>query len=318
MIIIFIIMVAINSINSPFRYAGGKFYARRLILEHIPHHDYYIEPFAGGASIFFAKPKVDQNQLNDLDSELINVFRIIRDKPEALIDFLTKNSLKENLIPDKLTKGISEGHPLPACKDLHNFFKNEFVPQNSIESAGRWYYLNRTSYSGIMNNQNMYWGYGDKFSMQPKNWPGNIRRTSQKLQQVKLTAFDFEKVVDTAPDGAFLFVDPPYFNADQDKFYNCVFTTKDHYRLERCLRRNSDRLMLFITYDNSKEVRYLYSWMEEIHDKEWNYCIQRTDDQRNKTNKKGSRYKGKEVFILNFNSNNGSYKNHFQMQMNLA
>lgn len=47
-----------NSINSPFRYPGGKFYARKLILEYIPPHSNYIEPFAGGGSIFFAKNKV--------------------------------------------------------------------------------------------------------------------------------------------------------------------------------------------------------------------------------------------------------------------
>ena len=41
--------------NSPFRYPGGKFYARKLILEHIPKHDSYVEPMCGGASIFFAK-----------------------------------------------------------------------------------------------------------------------------------------------------------------------------------------------------------------------------------------------------------------------
>lgn len=44
-----------DAINSPFRYAGGKFYARRLILEHIPQHNRYIEPFAGGGSIFLRK-----------------------------------------------------------------------------------------------------------------------------------------------------------------------------------------------------------------------------------------------------------------------
>ena len=38
-----------QEINSPFRYAGGKFYARKLIIEFIPKHTFYIEPFAGGA-----------------------------------------------------------------------------------------------------------------------------------------------------------------------------------------------------------------------------------------------------------------------------
>ena len=46
-----------KSMNSPFRYAGGKFYARQLILERLPIHDFYCEPFAGGGSIFFAKSK---------------------------------------------------------------------------------------------------------------------------------------------------------------------------------------------------------------------------------------------------------------------
>ena len=62
-----------GAINSPFRYAGGKFYARKFILNYIPLHSCYIEPFAGGAFIFFAKKKVQENILNDLDEELVNV-----------------------------------------------------------------------------------------------------------------------------------------------------------------------------------------------------------------------------------------------------
>lgn len=290
-----------GTINSPFRYAGGKFYARKLILVHVPLHTSYIEPFAGGGSIFFAKPKVEFNQLNDIDSELVNVYLTIRDNPDELIHFLKKRKAKESRVPEGLTEGILEGNPLPATKELHGFFKNEFKPKNEIERAGRWFYLNRTSYSGIMNNQNMYWGYGDKYSMQPKNWAQNIIRTSEKLQDVEITNLDFENVIDNAPDGALLFLDPPYFNADQDKFYQHFFAKQDHFRLAECLRRNNDRLKLFITYDNTPEIRELYSWMSEMHDKEWNYCIQRTDDQKNGSDKKGERYKGKELFILNYN-----------------
>lgn len=289
-----------GTINSPFRYAGGKFYARKQILAHIPRHTAYIEPFAGGGSIFFAKPKVDFNQLNDIDFELVNVYLTIRDNPIDLINFLKNDPKKENSIPDNLIKGIPEGEPLPASKELHSFFKNIFIPKNNIESAGRWFYLNRTSYSGIMNSQNMYWGYGDKYSMQPKNWANNIIRTNKKLQDVKITNLDFEKVIDNAMDNALLFIDPPYFNADQDKFYQHYFSEQDHLRLAECLKRNNDRLKLFITYDNTPEIRKLYYWMAEMHDKEWNYCIQRTDDQKNGTSKKGERYKGKELFILNY------------------
>jgi len=288
--------------NSPFRYAGGKFYARKLILEHIPPHSYYIEPLAGGASIFFAKNKADYNHLNDLDYNLINVLKIIRDRPEDLILFLTRRRESLSRIPSKLTAQVKIGEPLPATKELHTFFKRDFVANADLEEAGRWFYLNRTSYSGIMNVQNMYWGYGDKFSMQPKNWASNIRRTHSKLNGVMLSCDDFETVIDNAPDRAFLFIDPPYFNADQDKFYNCIFRRDDHYRLVDCLRRNFNRLLLFLTYDNSPEIRKLYHWMVEMHNKEWNYCIQRTDDQKTRSSRKGKRFKGKELFILNYSS----------------
>lgn len=289
-----------DAINSPFRYAGGKFYARKLILEHIPPHNTYIEAFAGGASIFFSKPKVEHNHLNDIDDELMNVLITIRDYPQDLMDFIKVRPKEISRIPKGLLNGTAIGEPLPASKELHTFFKNVYKPRNDIERAGRWFYLNRTSYSGIMNLQNMYWGYGDKYSMQPKNWDKNIIRTNEKLQDVQLTNLDFEMVIDNAPDGAFLFIDPPYFNADQDKFYQHFFSKDDHYRLLECLRRNNHRLKLFITYDNTPKIRELYAWMREMHDKEWNYCIQRTDDQKNGTDRKGERYKGKELFILNY------------------
>ena len=270
-----------QEINSPFRYAGGKFYARKLIIEHIPEHDFYIEPFAGGASIFFAKAKVKNNWLNDIDKDLINCLTIIRDFPEKLI---------ERLKDEKATK------------ERHGYFKNEFKPKSKLDRAVRWFYLNRTSYSGIMNMQNCYWGYGEKYSMRPENWPRNILRTSEKLQGVKLTYLDFDDLIKEVPKNSFLFIDPPYFNADQDKFYACSFKKDDHFRLAKILKKHSKRIKFLVTYDNSPEVRDLYDWVIDMHEREWNYTISRTDDQKNKTDKKGTRSKGKEIFIVNYDS----------------
>jgi len=266
-------------INSPFRYPGGKFYARKLIMEHLVKHSCYVEPFVGGGSIFFAKEKAEVNILNDADPELTNCYLHIRDKVEDLISLLD---------------GI------PADKARHYHFKNIYQPTNPLEKALRWYYLNRTSYSGIMNQQNCYWGYGDKFSMQPKNWPAHLRRCSEKLQGVAITCRDFEKTIEQCPDGAFLFIDPPYFNADQDKFYSRSFDKPSHFRLARLLEQHSPRLKFLLTYDNSPEIRQMYQWANQMLDKEWNYTINRTDDQTKKTNDKGKRYVGKEVFILNY------------------
>ena len=269
--------------HSPFRYPGGKFYARKLILNAIPNHDKYCEPFAGGASIFFAKDKVKENVLNDLDKQLINCYTIIRDKVDNLI---------------KLIDGIE------ATKELHNYYKNEYKPKNNLQKAFRWFYLNRTSYSGIMKSNNCYWGYGRKYSMVPENWPNHLRTVSKRIEGVKLTKLDFEELIGQLEKGYFLFVDPPYFNARQDGFYEASFTKNDHFRLARVLKKYQKKHKFLITYDNCPEVRELYKWCNEISGQEWNYTISRTDDQRNgkklKDGHKGKRYKGQELFIANY------------------
>ncbi len=269
--------------NSPFRYPGGKFYARRLILDVLPHHRDYCEPFAGGASVFFAKEKAETSILNDLDCDVINVLLHIRDHVEALIGKLS---------------GIK------ATKRNHDFYKNRYEPRNDLERAFRWYYLNRTSYSGIMRPENCYWGFGKKYSMRPENWPLHLRTVSDKLQGVELISRDFEEVIDGLPDGCFAFVDPPYYDANQQKFYNCTFTPADHQRLADCLYRHRRRIRFLLTYDEHEAVRDLYSWATSITGKEWNYTINRTDDQRNGTKKKdgfrSTRYKGREVFVRNY------------------
>jgi DNA adenine methylase len=272
-----------NLSNSPFRYPGGKFYARKLILAGLPTHDRYCEPFAGGASIFFAKKIVSQNILNDLDGELINTYLVIRDQVEALI-------------------GLLDG--IPATKELHKFYKFEYQAKNPLERAFRWYYLNRISYSGIMKMENCYWGYGEKYSMRPENWARHLRTVSDKIQKVSFLNRDFETLIDELPDDYFLFVDPPYFNADQDKFYTCSFSKTDHQRLANVLLRNSQRLKFLLTYDNSPMIREMYAWCHSQEEREWNYTIARTDDQRNQKKlvdgHEGTRSKGREIFISNY------------------
>jgi len=257
-----------SDIHSPLRYAGGKYYARKLILNLLPAHTAYLEPFAGGASIFFAKSKAKVNHLNDKDGDVMRVFRVIRDTPDALIAFLADL-------------------PRPT-RDSHAFYKNSFVPNTEIEQAGRWYYLNRISFSGIMKMQNCFWGYGDRNSMPPQHWSRVIRSTSEKLQGVFLTHDDFEIVIDAAEDGTLLFIDPPYFNADQSKFYPVSFNREAHERLVNVLHRNADRLAFLLTYDDCEAIRQMYGWANRIESNEWNYCIS------------GPRPKGKEVFIRNY------------------
>ena len=273
-----------NRSNSPFRYPGGKFYARRLILREVPRHHDYCEPFAGGASVFFAKPtSTGKSILNDRDPDLINTFVHIRDAVEDLIALL-------------------EG--MEATKAIHKYFKHQYTPTTSLERALRWFYLNRTSYSGIMRPENCYWGFGAKYSMGPENWPPHLRTVSDKLQEAILSCLDFEEVIDELPDGCFVFVDPPYYAADQQKFYNVVFEHDDHTRLAQCLERNADRLLFLLTYDNHPDILDLYRWVSSTTVQQWNYTINRTDDQRNGLKRRdgfrGGRDKCSELFIRNY------------------
>ena len=124
-----------SAINSPFRYAGGKFYARKLILEHIPQHSNYIEVFAGGGSIFFAKDKVANNQLNDIDKELINTYQHIQKKPEELILFLTQSYHSRNKKLKELIGVYDRVKMIPASKEIHYYFKNEFTGRCGFDPA---------------------------------------------------------------------------------------------------------------------------------------------------------------------------------------
>lgn len=268
-----------SRINSPFRYPGGKFYARSLIADLIPSHSIYCEPFAGGASIFFAKPKAEKSWLNDLDSALANTFIQIRDDPDRLISLLD---------------GVE------ASKEMHTWYKKEFKPSNRAEEASRWFYLNRTSYSGITKPDNCYWGYDPKFSRPPEKWAAHIREVSAKLQNVKISSQDFQNVINSAEEGSFLFVDPPYYNSDQHKFYAHTFAAEDHRRLSECLKANTERISFLLTYDSHSDIRDMYSWCSSIENREWNYTINRTDYQQKDPEMKGKRGKGQEIFIRNY------------------
>jgi len=76
------------SMNGPLSYIGGKRALAGRIIEMFPEHRAYIEPFAGGAQVFFRKEPSKVEVLNDLDHEVVNFYRVCHQHFEELVRYL--------------------------------------------------------------------------------------------------------------------------------------------------------------------------------------------------------------------------------------
>ncbi len=65
------------------RYHGGKKRIAPWIISHFPSHDIYVEPFGGAGSVLMRKPRCKGEVYNDINSEVVNVFRVLRDIDQA-------------------------------------------------------------------------------------------------------------------------------------------------------------------------------------------------------------------------------------------
>ena len=76
--------LAMKSRRPVLRYHGGKWLLADWILSHFPSHRCYVEPFGGACSVLLQKSRSYAEIYNDLDSEVVNVFRVLRDPLESV------------------------------------------------------------------------------------------------------------------------------------------------------------------------------------------------------------------------------------------
>jgi DNA adenine methylase len=146
----------------PLRYPGGKFYALKFIMPFVnrAEHDEYREPFVGGGAVFFAKRKVQHNWLNDLDQSLMVTYQVMADPTNR------------KHLAELLGKEVATPKRHAEVKSLE--------PVTPLGIAFRTYYLNRTSFSGILHKPA--WGYKIGQSVEPKGWPRKIMLPGMKLE----------------------------------------------------------------------------------------------------------------------------------------
>lgn len=65
-------------------YPGSKWSMAEWIISHMPPHTTYLEPFFGSGAVFFNKAPSPLETINDIDGDVVNLFRVIRDRPDDL------------------------------------------------------------------------------------------------------------------------------------------------------------------------------------------------------------------------------------------
>ena len=158
----------------------------------------YCEPFFGGGAIFF-KLQPAKACINDINQELMLVYRIIRDDVENLIDSLL--TYKNN------------AETFYSIRDLDRD-KEKFSRLSEVERAARIIYLNKTCYNGLyrVNNAGEFnTPFGNYKNPNILNAP-TLKAVSQYLNsaEITLTSCDYAEVLLNLEKKSFVYLDPPY------------------------------------------------------------------------------------------------------------
>lgn len=194
-------MAARNPLVAPIvKWVGGKRQLLDSIIPLIPAHTTYFEPFVGGGAVFFKlQPKTAV--INDSNKELMNVYSVIWDKPEELIEKLEQH--KQN--------NTEEYFYTIRAMDRD---KSQYEQQTDVDRAARIIYLNKTCYNGLFRVNsagefNAPWGRYKNPNITNET---TIRAINKFLQKANITIScgDYKKSLAGAKKGAFVYLDPPY------------------------------------------------------------------------------------------------------------
>lgn len=226
------------------KWAGGK---RWFVAHHADllqkNFNRYIEPFLGSGSVYFylCPPKA---LLADVNSELILTYQAVREDPIQIIKLLKDHQKKHST-------------------DYYYAIRDS-EPSDLFSRAARMIYLNRTCFNGIyrVNKSGIFnVPIGTRTNVLLET--DDFLAIANILSGAQLMTEDFEKIIDIAKKGDFVFVDPPYTIRDNQsgfiKYNKNLFSWSDQIRLADALVRAKKRgVKILGTNANHESVKELY------------------------------------------------------------
>jgi len=210
------------------RWYGGKFSHLDWLLPLLPKCQHFCEPFGGSAAVLLNRDPAPVETYNDIDGDLVNFFRVLRDKPDELIEKLvyTPFSREEFRIAYEMRGRVD----LPDVERARLFFvraEQVRIGLAQTSTAGRWAWCRLTSRRGM--------------SGAVSRWLNRIDAlwaVSERLRRVQIEnrdAIDVIRQYDSAD--TLFYLDPPYPHESRGDVHSYAYemTEKDHEKLAEVL-----------------------------------------------------------------------------------
>lgn len=197
------------------------------IISHFPNHRIYVEPFGGGASVLLRKPKSYAEVYNDLDEEVVNLFRVVRGQGKKLQQILrnTPYSRDEYQESFEVSEDPLEQARRTVIRSFMGFGSNA---------------LNRSVRSGFRSNSNR---SGTPPARDWANYAELLSQLIERLRGVVIENRDALEVIAAQDSYQTLhYCDPPYPKSTRSTLmqghpgYNHEMTDDDHRQLAKVLR----------------------------------------------------------------------------------
>ncbi|WP_436931476.1 DNA adenine methylase [Halosimplex halobium] len=185
-----------------FPYPGSKDHLAEWIIDTMPTHDTYVEVFGGAAGVLFSKPRSKYEIYNDINEDLTQFFKILRDRPDELAEWLQN---------------------VPYSRSQYQEWIAEFYqgirPDDPVERAGRYFSLRYMQYLGVSDSPNSFKARAKRSPARTfDNAKKRLQALADRFQQVTIEKQDYRKIFsnydDTSIDVLF-YADPPYIGAEQ-------------------------------------------------------------------------------------------------------